>query len=93
MAQEVGSYHYSVAIDTVVEALVALFQGMTGKRPLFRAHGGSSAENLALQNIQARLRMVLAFLIAQVCWGGGGADHRRCWDSDNRSFRKVLFTL
>lgn len=29
-------------------------------------HGGSPAENLALQNIQARLRMVLAFLLAQV---------------------------
>ena len=31
-----------------------------------RVHGGSAAENLALQNIQARLRMVLAFLLAQV---------------------------
>ena len=30
-----------------------------------RAHGGSPPENLALQNIQARLRMVLAFLLAQ----------------------------
>ena len=30
-----------------------------------RVHGGSAAENLALQNIQARLRMVLAFLLAQ----------------------------
>ncbi len=37
--------------------------------------GGSAAENLALQNIQARLRMVLAFLLAQLMpwvrgWGG-----------------------
>lgn len=31
-----------------------------------RVHGGSAAENLALQNIQARLRMVLAFMLAQV---------------------------
>jgi NAD+ synthase (glutamine-hydrolysing) len=29
-------------------------------------HGGTPAENLALQNIQARLRMVLAFLLAQL---------------------------
>jgi NAD+ synthase (glutamine-hydrolysing) len=28
--------------------------------------GGSQVENLALQNIQARLRMVLAFLLAQL---------------------------
>ncbi|MEW5302061.1 MAG: hypothetical protein WDW36_004871 [Sanguina aurantia] len=74
LARQVGSYHYSVAIDSVVEALVALFQGMTGKRPLFRAHGGSTSENLALQNIQARLRMVLAFLIAQLSpWVRGRA--------------------
>jgi hypothetical protein len=31
-----------------------------------QADGGSNAENLALQNIQARLRMVLAFFLAQV---------------------------
>ena len=31
-----------------------------------QADGGSGAENLALQNIQARLRMVLAFLLAQL---------------------------
>jgi len=28
--------------------------------------GGSRAENLALQNIQARVRMVTAFFLAQV---------------------------
>jgi NH3-dependent NAD+ synthetase len=34
--------------------------------------GGSRAENLALQNIQARVRMVTAFFLAQVreCRGG-----------------------
>eukprot|EP00967_Tisochrysis_lutea_P040966 scaffold49228_cov21-Tisochrysis_lutea.AAC.3 len=35
-----------------VEALVNLFATIMGKRPAFRAHGGSNAENLALQNIQ-----------------------------------------
>lgn len=39
-----------------VEALVALFATVMGKRPAFRAHGGSNAENLALQNIQVCLR-------------------------------------
>ncbi len=34
--------------------------------PCEQVHGGTAAENLALQNIQARLRMVLAFLLAQV---------------------------
>lgn len=31
-----------------------------------QSDGGSNAENLALQNIQARLRMVLAFFLAQL---------------------------
>ncbi len=34
-------------------ALTALFTAVTGKVPRFRADGGSAAENLALQNIQA----------------------------------------
>lgn len=33
---------------------------------LLQSDGGSHAENLALQNIQARLRMVLAFFLAQL---------------------------
>ncbi len=37
-----------------------------GFTPRFRAHGGTDAENLALQNVQARLRMVLSYLNAQL---------------------------
>mmetsp|Transcript_14531 Transcript_14531/g.25481 ORF Transcript_14531/g.25481 Transcript_14531/m.25481 type:complete len:725 (-) Transcript_14531:171-2345(-) len=66
LAGEIGAYHLSFAIDSVVSAIVSLFQVVTGKLPRFRAHGGSGAENLALQNIQARCRMVLAFLMAQL---------------------------
>ena len=29
-------------------------------------HGGSDTENLALQNIQARVRMVMSYLFAQL---------------------------
>ncbi|KAG8691212.1 glutamine-dependent NAD(+) synthetase [Ceratobasidium sp. 395] len=53
-------------MDTLVTAVRNLFAVVTGQRPQFRAHGGSNAENLALQNIQARLRMVLAYLFAQL---------------------------
>ena len=51
---------------------------MTGFVPLFKAHGGSNVENLALQNIQARLRMVTAYYFGQMLptvrrrTGGGG---------------------
>ena len=60
------SYHVDMNMDRVVTALRALFQVVTGVRPRFRVHGGSDAENLALQNIQARLRMVIAYFFAQL---------------------------
>jgi NAD+ synthase (glutamine-hydrolysing) len=75
IAEQVGAYHMDVNIDSVVGSLVNAFEVMTGKRPRYRVHGGSNAENLALQNIQARLRMVLSYMLAQLLpWvrGRGG---------------------
>lgn len=46
------SYHTDLNMDTVVTAVRNLFAMVTGIKPRFRAHGGTSAENLALQNIQ-----------------------------------------
>lgn len=66
MAEEIGAYHLNVDIDTVVGALLTLFTTLTGKRPQFKVNGGTQTENLALQNIQARLRMVLSYLLAQL---------------------------
>jgi len=60
------SYHTDLNMDNIVTALRTLFQVVTGSRPRFRVHGGSDAENLALQNIQARLRMVIAYFFAQL---------------------------
>jgi NAD+ synthase (glutamine-hydrolysing) len=56
-----------------VEALKAVFVALVGKEPRFRAHGGTDPrENLALQNIQARIRMVFAYLLAQLLpWSRG----------------------
>lgn len=66
LADEIGSSHLSVVIDLVVVAVVSFFFMVTGKTPKFKLDGGSNAENLALQNIQARVRMVLSFLLAQL---------------------------
>lgn len=46
------SHHISLSIDPAVRAVLGLFSLVTGRRPLFAAHGGSSRENLALQNVQ-----------------------------------------
>lgn len=48
------SYHTDLNMDTLVTAVRSLFSFVTGAKPQFRAHGGSAAENLALQNIQVR---------------------------------------
>ncbi|KAG8931446.1 glutamine-dependent NAD(+) synthetase [Tulasnella sp. 418] len=66
LAEAIGAYHIDLNMDTLVTAVRNLFAYVTGHKPQFRAHGGSNAENLALQNIQARLRMVLAYLFAQL---------------------------
>jgi len=66
LASQIGSFHMDIKIDLVVSAMTQLFAVITGKTPRFRVWGGSPAENLALQNIQARLRMVIAFLLAQL---------------------------
>ena len=55
-----------INIDEPVAAIVNTFTKTTGKTPNFKAHGGSHRENLALQNVQARVRMVTAYLFAQL---------------------------
>ncbi|KAJ2899453.1 glutamine-dependent NAD(+) synthetase [Coemansia aciculifera] len=64
LAAAIGSYHIDVDMDTIVSAIVGLFALVTGQTPRYAVHGGTAAENLALQNIQARLRMLLSYLFA-----------------------------
>ncbi|XP_070638845.1 glutamine-dependent NAD(+) synthetase isoform X3 [Bos indicus] len=73
LAQQIGSHHIGLHIDPVVKALVGLFSLVTGASPRFAVHGGSDRENLALQNVQARVRMVIAYLFAQLSLWSRGA--------------------
>ncbi|KAJ3136153.1 glutamine-dependent NAD(+) synthetase [Physocladia obscura] len=66
LAKDIGSYHVNLNMDSVVSAVLGVFQTVTGKTPQFKMNGGTVAENLALQNIQARSRMVLSYLFAQL---------------------------
>lgn len=75
LSEEIGSYHYDIDIDIVVEALMKLFIDVTGKTPKFKIEGGSNTEDLALQNIQARLRMVISYFFAQtLLWVRDGSQ-------------------
>ncbi|KAG7864815.1 hypothetical protein KL918_005136 [Ogataea parapolymorpha] len=66
LAEKIGSYHVDLNMDSLVSATISVFEVTTGRKPVFKIFGGSNIENLALQNIQARLRMVLAYLFAQL---------------------------
>ncbi|XP_019735405.1 glutamine-dependent NAD(+) synthetase isoform X2 [Hippocampus comes] len=66
LASQIGSTHMNINIDMAVKGILGIFSLVTGKWPQFRANGGSHRENLALQNVQARVRMVLAYLFAQL---------------------------
>lgn len=66
LASQLGSYHLEIGIDLAVSALLQIFNAVTGLTPKFRANGGCPRQNLALQNIQARIRMVLSYLFAQL---------------------------
>lgn len=72
LASQIGSSHLNINIDLAVKGILGVFSAVTGMFPRFRANGGSHRENLALQNVQARVRMVLAYLFAQLClWTRG----------------------
>ncbi|XP_037929866.1 glutamine-dependent NAD(+) synthetase, partial [Teleopsis dalmanni] len=66
LASQLGSYHIEISIDTAVNALLGIFNAVTGLTPRFRTQGGCARQNLALQNIQSRIRMVLAYIFAQL---------------------------
>lgn len=59
---------FQINIDNVVISLVnSVIIGLnSSSAPRFQAHGGSLGEDLALQNAQARSRMVLSYLSAQL---------------------------
>lgn len=66
LAKDFGGYHIDMNMDSLVLSVISVFEVATGKRPVFKIFSGSQTENLALQNIQARLRMVLSYLFAQL---------------------------
>lgn len=72
LASQIGSYHSDISVDGAVSAVLSIFTALTSMKPRFAVHGGSARESLALQNIQARIRMVVSYLFAQLMlWARG----------------------
>ena len=66
LSESIGSYHTEQDIDDVFNAQNAAFATATRFEARFKLHGGSVAENLALQNSQARIRMMTAYHYSQL---------------------------
>ncbi|KAF5021846.1 hypothetical protein F66182_6103 [Fusarium sp. NRRL 66182] len=66
LAERIGAYHTDMNIDDTFHATKNLLTQGTGFSPRFKVHGGNDAENLALQNVQSRSRMVIAYYYAQM---------------------------
>jgi NH3-dependent NAD+ synthetase len=66
LAGSIRAYHNSLVIDDIVLAVLRVFVAFSGRTPRYVSQGGSMAEDLALQNIQARLRMVMSYMCAQL---------------------------
>ena len=66
IAAQIGSHHLGIVIDAAVTAILGIFKACTGRTPEFKVRGGCPRQNLALQNVQARVRMVTAYLFAQL---------------------------
>ncbi|RSL85308.1 hypothetical protein CEP51_003421 [Fusarium floridanum] len=66
LAEVLGSFHSTIKIDETVAANELMVEKALSFKPKYQVEGGSRAENLAKQNIQARSRMVIAYSLAQL---------------------------
>lgn len=83
LAKEIGSIHTSIYIDGITKAVQETFENVSlhtdrldRTKMKFKAQmDGSWMENIALQNIQARSRMVMSYFLAQLMpWATDGDE-------------------
>jgi len=68
LARDIGADHSYIQIDAAVKVVLWIFALFVskGRLPRFDCFGGTSAEDIAIQNVQARLRMIFSYLMAQL---------------------------
>jgi len=66
LSEAIGSYHINLDIDDVYEAQKKLISSTIKFDPKFKVEGGTEQENLTLQCLQARIRMVTAYEFGQI---------------------------
>ncbi|XP_049851953.1 glutamine-dependent NAD(+) synthetase-like [Schistocerca gregaria] len=91
VASTLNTSHSTLEIDAITSEIEkATTHALGSRRPRFRLHGGTAAENLALQNMQARSRMVLSYAMAQLAvWARDSPSQEKSENAD-RSYPSLL---
>lgn len=66
LAEKVGSNHYKTVMNKLLDSFMVFANKLVNMSPKFKSEGGTWAEDLALQNLQARMRMMLSYLMAEM---------------------------
>ncbi|KAH6693982.1 carbon-nitrogen hydrolase [Plectosphaerella plurivora] len=66
LSEAIGSYHVDLDIDDIYNAQKSLVTSQLNFEPKFKVEGGTQQENLMLQCLQARIRMVTAYEFGQI---------------------------
>jgi len=66
LARQIGAYHLNVNVQSIVDACVKTLSFSLSLLLRYKMLGGEERENLALQNLQARTRMVLSYALASL---------------------------
>lgn len=66
IAAELGANHRYINFNHIVKSYKGLASEVLGKEAKFEIEGGSKSVDLCLQNIQARNRMAITYMLAQL---------------------------
>lgn len=66
LAKEIGAYHIKANIGAIVQAFLEQTKEVLNVQAKFESEGGNPQESIAIENLQARSRMVLAYQFAQL---------------------------
>lgn len=79
LADQLSTWHLSFSIDSIITAFTTTLHTVLSLTLRYNTQGGTTIESLALQNIQSRTRMVLAYLLAAILpsYRQGKGDRKR----------------
>lgn len=66
ISNEIGCSHVEVDIEKIYDQFKLTINSSLNISPKFLSEGGSFSEDLSLQNLQSRIRMVTSYLLSQV---------------------------